>query len=46
MINIQRREARSHESEKWKKEFVNPQFYEEIRSLSVVLNLRYERGLR
>lgn len=46
MINTQRREARSHESEKWKKEFVNPQFYEEIRSLSVVLNLHYERGLR
>ena len=45
-INTQRREARSHGSERWTEEFVDPQFYEEVRSLSVVLNLHYERGLR
>jgi hypothetical protein len=45
-INRQRREARSHASEKWLKEEIAPGFYEEVKELSAVINLQYERGLR
>ena len=45
-INEQRRRAASHKSEVWQEESVAPAFYEDMKELSVVLNLQYETGLR
>lgn len=45
-VNEERRVAASHKSATWKKEYVAQSFYQVMRQLSVVVNLRYETGLR
>ena len=45
-INEQRRHAATHKSEVWVNETIPDGFYQDIKQLSVALNLRYETGLR
>ena len=45
-INEQRRHAATHKSEVWVQEAIQDGFYQDVRQLSVALNLRYETGVR
>lgn len=45
-VNVLRKQAATHKSEIWQQELVEPGFLQDLRAFSLVLNMRYETGLR